>query len=72
MVLGVATLSLLLLVGFPTSRATVQGHATGSHRSKALYYAPHVLAAVREAYKPTDYSMMANIGWWNESAIARI
>lgn len=48
-------------------RSTVQGHATGSQSSKGLYYPPHILQTVREAYGPTDYRMMASLGWWNET-----
>ncbi|CAM9780420.1 unnamed protein product [Scytosiphon promiscuus] len=52
-------------------RSTVQGHATGSHDSKAQYYTPSLLSSVVEAYGPTDYRMMAGLGWWgNETAAA--
>lgn len=45
----------------------MQGHATGSHDSKSQYYMPPLLASVREAYAPTDYKLLAGIGWWNET-----
>lgn len=48
-------------------RSTVQGHATGSHSAKAQYLTPPLLSSVVEAYGPTDYHMMAGLGWWNES-----
>eukprot|EP00903_Cladosiphon_okamuranus_P006646 g6489.t1 len=48
-------------------RATVRGHSTGSHDSKSQYYTPPLLASVREAYGPTDYKLLAGLGWWNET-----
>ncbi|CAM9794616.1 unnamed protein product [Pylaiella littoralis] len=48
-------------------RSTVQGHGTGSHDHKAQYLTPPLLSSIIEAYGPTDYRMMAGLGWWNES-----
>lgn len=50
------------------NRSTVKGHATGSESAKSLYYSRSLLSSVRESYGPTDYHMLARLGWWNETA----
>lgn len=48
----------------------MQGHATGSHDSKGRYLTPPLLSSVIEAYGPTDYRMLADLGWWNQTAFS--